>query len=616
MDASALPAAVGAPVCAFLALLFLTTAARGYRPRPYGSLGWLALLGAFHLAAYWILRTAEADEKIILATKLVTAGTLVMGPAWMQLVLAFLEKPFSRWLFPLYGIAFLFLALLGGEWLLASEVIEFGKLGITRQAAPGPIYAAHLVFFIFCVVAGLALLGDEIRLSIQHQKKLPLHLADTFAEEGVPIIAATAGGAALIGIVDGFQLFGWTSFQIPIELGELILIGGSAYATAQRFPKLLLRVEEQLEKVKALNVDLEARNREIKELAKKNEELMAEEIRSLKTELAEVSLGASFGDMVGKSLPMRRVFEVVAKVAPQEATVLVLGESGVGKERIAREIHRLSPRSGAPFYAVNVGALTETLLESELFGHTRGAFTGAVSDRPGMFRAANGGTLFLDEIGEMAKPLQVKLLRVLQEREVTPLGGTKSIPVDVRVVAATNRDLTKEVESGRFREDLYYRLNVITIQVPPLRERPDDVEVLALHFLKQHAEKQKKNIRGISETAKDALLAYSWPGNVRELANVIERAVTLCDGDLVHARDLPSRLVESQIPAGVPAVPSLPSPNPGNGAPPEITLEELEKKHILGLLERHGGQRTKVAEILGINPSTLYRKLKSYGIGE
>ena len=305
--------------------------------------------------------------------------------------------------------------------------------------------------------------------------------------------------------------------------------------------------------------------------------------------------------IVAKSPKMQNVIDLARRVAKVDATVLITGESGVGKERIARLVHDESTRAAGPFVAINCGAITETLLESELFGHTRGAFTGASSDRPGLFEAANHGTLLLDEIGEISSGMQVKLLRVLQEREIRRVGENKNRPVDVRVLATTNRDLTSGVEDGGFRQDLYYRLKVVELDVPPLRDRREDILPLARVLLADAGERMGRKISAIVPQAADQLLRYDWPGNVRELENAIERAVALARGRRVSLEDLPEEVRQA-----------FPKPVVTGGA--VQTLREVEKEYILAVLKLNGGNRTRTAEQLRIGSATLYRKLKSYGL--
>jgi two-component system response regulator HydG len=304
---------------------------------------------------------------------------------------------------------------------------------------------------------------------------------------------------------------------------------------------------------------------------------------------------------VANSERMLKVVDLARRVAKVDATVLITGESGSGKERIARLVHEESTRATGPFVAINCGAITETLLESELFGHARGAFTGASSDRPGLFEAANHGTLLLDEIGEVSPGMQVKLLRVLQEREIRRVGENKSRQVDVRVVAATNRDLSHGVAEGGFRQDLYYRLKVVELNVPPLRDRREDILPLARVLLADAAVRMGRKISGLAPTAADQLLRYEWPGNVRELENAMERAVALARGSRVELEDLPEEIRQA-LPKNVATL--------GTVQP----LNEIEKDYILSVLELNGGNQTHAAEQLKIGSATLYRKLKGYGV--
>ena len=305
--------------------------------------------------------------------------------------------------------------------------------------------------------------------------------------------------------------------------------------------------------------------------------------------------------IVAKSQKMQHVVDLARRVAKVDATVLITGESGVGKERIARLVHDESTRAAGPFVAVNCGAIVETLLESELFGHKRGAFTGAASDRPGLFEAANHGTLLLDEISEISTGMQVKLLRVLQEREIRRVGENKSRPVDVRVLATTNRDLSSEVEDGDFRQDLYYRLKVVELDVPPLRDRSEDILPLARVLLADAALRMGRKIAGLVPRVADQLLRYDWPGNVRELENAMERAVALARGRRVDLDDLPEEVREA-----------FPKPVVNGGA--VQSLKEIEKEYILAVLKLNDGNQTRTAAQLRIGSATLYRKLKSYGL--
>jgi DNA-binding NtrC family response regulator len=305
-------------------------------------------------------------------------------------------------------------------------------------------------------------------------------------------------------------------------------------------------------------------------------------------------------NIIGVSPVMQKVFDTVKQVAPSRATVLITGESGTGKELIAAAIHEQSPRARRPFVKLHCAALAETLLESELFGHEKGSFTGAVGRREGRFEQADGGTLFLDEIGEISAATQVKLLRFLQEHEFERVGGNQTVKVDVRVVAATNRNLLERVKQGQFREDLYYRLNVVSLEMPPLRARPSDIPLLASFFLEKYARENEKQMVGFTDAALERLAKYEWPGNVRELENAVERAVVVSRGERVGADDLaPSILPSASTPAGVPAVPGA-------------SMAELEKFAILKTLEHTGGSTSRAAELLGISPRKIQYKLREY----
>lgn len=310
--------------------------------------------------------------------------------------------------------------------------------------------------------------------------------------------------------------------------------------------------------------------------------------------------------IIGTSPPMLELKRMIQAVAPSEASVLILGESGTGKELVAKAIHHDSLRSGKPLVTVNCAALQENLLESELFGHEKGAFTGALRQRDGLFVQANGGTLFLDEIGEMAVALQAKLLRALQEGEVQRIGSDRLIRVDVRILAATNRDMQAEIQAGRFREDLYYRLNVIALHVPPLRERAEDIPALAQYFLTRFAERNKKSIRGVTPRAMDAMLRYTWPGNVRELENIVERAVILTPDSYIAEKDLPAALT---------ATPVSRDEEPRSNTSGQL-LEDAERQAIQRILEQVNYNKSEAARQLGITRVTLRNKMKKFGLGE
>ncbi len=332
------------------------------------------------------------------------------------------------------------------------------------------------------------------------------------------------------------------------------------------------------------------------ERALENKRLI-DENRMLKEELSE---RFGFESIVGHHPGMLQVFEIVKKVARFRSNVIILGESGTGKELIARAIHFNGPRRRNRFIAVNCGAVADALLENELFGHEKGAFTGAVTQKSGLLEAANGGTLFLDEIGNISEAMQIKLLRVIQERSFYRVGGTREISVDVRFICATNQDIERLMEGGEFREDLFHRLNVVTISLPPLRERKEDIPLLVEYFIKKFNNYYGRSVKGITEDALNYLLQYSWKGNVRELENVIERAINLMEGDVITMADLPDYIFKKdemkEIKRKIP------------------TLREIEKMQILYVLRETGSDRAKAAELLGIDKTTLWRKAKRYGI--
>jgi DNA-binding NtrC family response regulator len=346
-----------------------------------------------------------------------------------------------------------------------------------------------------------------------------------------------------------------------------------------------------------------AKNDEIKMVVRN-----ALDMRKVKTEnqflRKQLRRAGDIRTIIGKSEQMQKVFEMVNKVADTDSTILIHGESGTGKELIARAIHYQSSRANNPFVTINCGALPENLLESELFGHVKGSFTGAIRDKDGLFKVAQGGTFLLDEVGETSPAIQVKLLRVLQEREIIPVGGTNPLKVDVRVIASTNADLEGEIRKEKFRSDLFYRLNVIPIYLPPLRERRDDVLLLVTHFLKRHNEKLPENKqKRISKKAMELLVEYDWPGNVRELENVVERGCILQEDQVIQPEDLPEKVQHREI-----------GDHQLFGERPTLTLEELERDYLIRVLRETGWQKKKASQILGINASTLYRKIQRYGL--
>ncbi len=332
---------------------------------------------------------------------------------------------------------------------------------------------------------------------------------------------------------------------------------------------------------------------------------LQDEVKRLRQAVADgESDGANI--IVGQSAAMRKVYEMISRVGESDASVLIHGETGTGKELIARGIHNRSRRKDGPFVAINCAAVPHSLLESELFGHARGAFTDAKAQRTGLFVQASGGTLFLDEIGELPLDVQPKLLRALQERKVRPVGANHEIPFDARIVAATNRNLEDEVYEKRFREDLYYRINVVKIDVPPLRERGGDVLHLAQHFLKQFAQRNEKPTLELSTTAAEKLMAYNWPGNVRELENCMEHAVALARFDQITVEDLPEKIRAYRAERFVVAA---------NDPTEIVTMDELERRYILRVLALVGGNKSRAAQVLGFDRRTLYRKLERYGAG-
>jgi DNA-binding NtrC family response regulator len=326
------------------------------------------------------------------------------------------------------------------------------------------------------------------------------------------------------------------------------------------------------------------------------------EVRALRE---EVRTKYNFSNILGKSKPMQDLFALIRKVAGSRSTVLIQGKSGTGKELVAKAIHYNSRRRDRPLVTINCSAIPKDLLESELFGHVKGAFTGAVAHKRGLFEEADGGSLFLDEIGELSPELQVKLLRAVQEREIKRVGDTRTLSVDVRLIAATNRDLAQAVNEGSFREDLYYRLNVIPIVLPELRDRAEDIPLLATHFLMKYGKEADPPIEGIAKEAMRLLLDYNWPGNVRELENVIERAVILGRGPQIRPEDLPTHLRTRQ---------TLPHRGASTASAPPPTLEEREREYIATVLQATGWHRLRAADILGIDRRTLYRKIRTYGL--
>jgi DNA-binding NtrC family response regulator len=325
------------------------------------------------------------------------------------------------------------------------------------------------------------------------------------------------------------------------------------------------------------------------------------EVTQLKQQLHHVD---RFGEIVGNSPSMQAVFQIIEAVSQNKSNVLISGENGTGKELVARTIHTRGPLAAKPFLAINCGALSETLLESQLFGHRKGSFTGAIEDHEGVFQAADGGTLFLDEISEIPLPLQVKFLRAIQEKEVTPLGSTRPVRVDVRIIAATNRDLEEAVKNGTFRTDLFYRLNVVPIRLPPLRQRREDIPLLVEHFIRDFSRIYGVEPKRVTREAMATIVVYGWPGNIRELQNAIERAFALSSQPEIARRDLPPAVLGWDESAAATDLLAAPLP-----------LEDIEKKNILAALQHSGGNKNEAARILGIDRQRLYRKIEKYGLG-
>ncbi|MFP4037411.1 MAG: sigma-54-dependent transcriptional regulator [Desulfobacteraceae bacterium] len=392
--------------------------------------------------------------------------------------------------------------------------------------------------------------------------------------------------------VDGMEVLAETKKLQPYT--EVIMITG--YAT----------VDSAVQAMKQGAYHYIAKPYKIDEIRRVSHEALLK--RSLQLENAELRealrKSQDFPSIMGKSHAMRNVLDTVRQVAPSDANVLLLGESGTGKELVARAIHRLSSRSGKRFVAFNCGSFTEELMANELFGHEKGAYTGADAARKGLLESAHGGTVFLDEVGDMPLSMQVRLLRVIQEKEVLPVGGVRPVSVDLRFIAATHRDPKEEVKKGSFRRDLYYRLNVVTIPLPPLADREGDIPLLAHHFLAQKARDMNKDIKEIDWEAMELLCRYGWPGNVRELENVIERALALSTGPVIKAEHLPDYIQSLSV-------------ETYRCSPSQIpTLEEQEKRYISWVMERVGGNKTQAAKIMGIDRVSLWRKIKRYGLEE
>jgi DNA-binding NtrC family response regulator len=448
-------------------------------------------------------------------------------------------------------------------------------------------------------------------LVVDDEKNIRQGLAKSLELDGYQVFTAEDGSEAMKVMVKAEIDLVITDLRMPRVSGEELLKKvSSSYPTV---PVIILTghgtVENAVDAMrdgaydfltKPLNLDrlslLVKRALSSRELVIKHRELQ-EEVRKLESRKNRSSI-------IGKSSAMQRVFELIQQVASTKASVLITGESGVGKEMVADAIHQESQRAGKPFVKVHCAALSESLLESELFGHEKGAYTGAVSQRKGRFELSEGGTIFLDEIGEINPSVQIKILRVLQERSFERVGGSQTITVDTRIVTATNRDLKQEIADGNFREDLYYRLNVVNIHIPPLRERKDDIQLLASAFLKEFAEENGKALEGIDNKASMALYNYSWPGNIRELRNCIESAVVMAKGHFIMLQDLPPDISATAEDEGSIRIPM------------GTTMAESEKLIIRSTLNFAKGNKSRTAEILGIGRKTLHRKIHDFGMEE
>jgi two-component system response regulator HydG len=424
--------------------------------------------------------------------------------------------------------------------------------------------------------------------------KLPIETKSALA---VPIVDANQG---LIGVLNveaaEANAFDEDDLYVMESIGAQVSL---ALSNAHLYNRVADFARDMKKQVDEKTQELRVANDRIMEQQK----LLQKENRALKT---IVNRAGGAREIIGQSTAVSSLLSMVDKIAPTRVSVLIQGESGTGKELIAQRIHRQSDRTDNPFVTINCGALQEGLLESELFGHEKGAFTGAVSQKIGLAETADGGTLFLDEIGEMSMSIQAKLLRFLQEGEMYRIGGKQPIRVDVRVLSATNRDLEQEVKNGRFREDLFYRLNTITLRVPPLRKRPEDVALLVKHFLEQ-SRYGATRLLTIDKKAMEAMKSYNWPGNIRELQNTIEQLKILTDGPEIRLEDLPFNIRMAQGN-------SQNTQSPQTGATIAMTLEDLEKNHILQMLSYQQGNKTKTAKMLGITIKTLYNKLHRYGM--
>jgi two-component system response regulator HydG len=433
-----------------------------------------------------------------------------------------------------------------------------------------------------------------------------------FRGQGYDVAVANSGQAALEALEAGKPDIVLSDIRMPGAGGLEVL--AKAREVDPMLPVILMTAQASLQSaVRAVNegayyyLQKPFANNELLAICRRAVEArqLRVENRQLKKEIRRRDRSEA-GRPVGSSRGFVELLSLAETVAPTDSTVLLSGESGTGKEVVARYIHQLSARADEPFLSINCGALPDSLLESELFGHVKGSFTGAVKDKDGLLVAGAGGSFFLDEIGEMSAATQVKVLRAIQEREVIPVGSTESVSVDVRIIAATNRDLEEEIRKGSFRSDLYYRLTVIQLRLPPLRERMEDVELLGRYFLERLAEREgRESPLELSDESLTLLKHYDWPGNVRELENALERAAVVSTGSPIEPEALPDRVRER------PEVRLVDEPTPANPS-----MEIIEQAYIRWVLEAEGGNKTRAADVLGIDPSTLYRKLNRYGLGD
>ncbi len=432
-------------------------------------------------------------------------------------------------------------------------------------------------------------------------------LAKLLQQEGFDVVTAADGGAALSLVEEAPPDIVITDLRMPgVDGIELVT---RLAKTMPNLPVIVVTAFGDVESaVKAMRagaddyitkpIDFDVLSLSVERALSRS--ALTAEAESLRTQVREKS-GTGFSNLIGASPAMQRVYQIARRVAPSRATVLITGESGTGKGELARIIHESSPRKNGPFVQLQCASLSESLLESELFGHEKGSFTGADRKRVGRFEQADNGTLFLDEVGEIPPATQVKLLRVLQEKTFERVGGNETLRVDVRVVAATNRDLVAEVEAGRFREDLFYRLKVVHIDMPPLRTREGDTLMLANHFLRRFATENGKHLTGFNDGARASILSYRWPGNVRELENAVERAVVLAEGPEIHAEDLPTDVAPV---------------SKGSLRIPGSTMAEIERYAIVSTLEACNGSTSKAAELLGISVRTIQYRIHEYGLAE